>query len=342
MARHVLPVAGAAIGFVLGGPVGAQIGWTIGSVVGNAVDPQVIRGPSVGDLTAQTSQEGVPRPMVWALSPPMGGNIIATSEPRIVRETERQGKWGPKFETETIFRTYAIGVCEGPITGFIRVWRNGKLEYDADDPEFNEDRIITVPGFGTINLGSRNSRFLETARLFTGAWDQLPSPDLEAIFGVGSTPAHRGTAYMVMADEDLTDMRGAIPQFTFQVSRCEGFFLTSQPYPAEAIDALASSGDVTGGSTVVARSVEYSEALDSTGDVTGGSLGGSTQYQYPEAIESWGDVTGGVFILPTEYELTEALDSTGDVTGGTFTESVPYGYEEALASTGDVTGGTLA
>ena len=77
--RQVLPVVGAAIGAYFGGAQGAQIGWAIGSIVGNAVDPQVIKGPSIGDLAAQTSQEGVPRAIVFGLSQPISGNIVMCS-----------------------------------------------------------------------------------------------------------------------------------------------------------------------------------------------------------------------------------------------------------------------
>lgn len=201
MARQVLPVVGAIVGGYFGGAAGAQWGWAIGSAVGNAVDPQIIQGPKIGDLAQQTSQEGVPRPIVFGMSPPVAGNIIETSEPRIVKKKSGGGKGGPKVETESVFRTYAIRVCEGPIFGFVRVWRNGILVYDA--------RLGNTPD---------NIKFVSRARFFLGDFAQNPSPDLEAIFGVGTTPAHRGTAYMVMADDDLTDMRGSIPQYAFQVT----------------------------------------------------------------------------------------------------------------------------
>lgn len=224
---EILGAAGAVVGGFFGFP---QLGYAIGSAIGGAIDPQVIKGPSIGDIAKQTSMEGMPRPIVWALSPPMAGNIIASSEPKIVRKRKRQGKGGPKVETEHVYRTYAIGVCEGPITRFVRVWRNNTLVYDA-----SEFPLLTQ---------EENAEFLKHARFFLGTWDQNPSPALEKIFGVGTTPAHRGTAYMVMEDEELTDLRGAIPQYMFQVERCEGFFVTSRPYPIESEDAVSLSFDV--------------------------------------------------------------------------------------------------
>lgn len=205
MARYVLPVAGAIIGFYIGGPQGAMYGWQIGALAGQIADPQTIKGPAVGDLVQQTSQAGVPRPIVFGTSQPIAGNVIATGEPVIVKKKQSQGKGGPKVETESVYRTYAIRVCEGPVDGFLRVWRNNILVYDAR------------PG-GDLTT-AENAKFLATARFFLGGYDQMPSPDLEAVLGVGFTPAHRGTCYMVMANEDLTDLRGAIPQFQFQVAR---------------------------------------------------------------------------------------------------------------------------
>lgn len=227
MARQVLGVVGAVIGGAFGGAAGAQWGWAIGSMVGGALDPQIIKGPSIGDIAQQTSQEGVPIPIVFGMSPPIAGNIIASSAPRIVKSRKSQGKGGPKVETESVYRTYAIGLCEGPTSGFRRVWRNGILVYDASEGS-------------TLD----NTPFLDKARFFLGDYDQDPSPDLEAIYGVGTTPAHRGLVYMVMADDDLTDLRGAIPQYVFQVSgaiKSVVIYDTPGTYTYEKPDGLESA-----------------------------------------------------------------------------------------------------
>jgi len=198
--RQVIGFVGAAVGSYFGYP---QLGYVIGSAIGGAVDPEVIKGPQLGEIAQQTSQEGGARPITWGVSPPITGNIIASSAPRIVTRRESQGKGGPKYETQSVYRTYAVGVCEGPITNFIRIWRNNILMYDVSaDPQVSAED---------------NAAFLETAVFFLGGYDQLPASALEAIYGVGNTPAHRGTAYMLMDDEDLTDTAGAIPQWIFQV-----------------------------------------------------------------------------------------------------------------------------
>jgi hypothetical protein len=46
------------------------------------------KGQSVGghttNVTAITSKEGVPRPIVWGIARPLGGNIIASGDPLII------------------------------------------------------------------------------------------------------------------------------------------------------------------------------------------------------------------------------------------------------------------
>lgn len=200
--RTGFAIAGGVVGGFLGNP---QLGYAIGSMVGSAVDPQTIPGPKLGEIPAQTSQEGGPRPMVLGISQPMAGNIIVCGEPNVVKSKQSSGKGGPKVEVESVYRTYAIGICEGPIMGVLRVWRNNVLVYDAREEP-------TLPP-------EDSAAFLETARFFLGDFEQLPSSDLEAMLGVGTTPAFRGTAYMVMALDDLTDLGGAVPQYTFQVDR---------------------------------------------------------------------------------------------------------------------------
>ena len=134
-AGPILGVVGAVVGFVATGynPAGAQWGWAIGSAIGGAysASQQVIPGPKIGDIVRQTSQEGGFRPIVYGRSHPIHGNVIADSEPIIVRRQEGQGKGGPDVETESAYRTYAVGFCEGETT-LLQAWRNGILVFDIE------------------------------------------------------------------------------------------------------------------------------------------------------------------------------------------------------------------
>ena len=168
-------VVGAFVGSVVPG-VGTALGWTIGSALGGAysASQQVIPGPKIGEVVRQTSQEGGFRPIVYGRSHPIAGNVIADSEPKIVTSRESQGKGGPKVESESAYRTYAVGFCEGEAK-LLQAWRNGILVFNAEDP----------------SMAAENAKFLEYATWYTGSFDQPASPDLEEIYGAGQAPFFR-------------------------------------------------------------------------------------------------------------------------------------------------------
>lgn len=183
----------------------------------------------LGEISRQTAKEGDPRVIVWGRVRPIGGNIIHCQTPvkRMVKQSSSGGgKGGSKKKeqkVEHVYRTYAIGVCEGPITAFSRIWRNNKLVYDARGNKW----------------GKKNNKvFLKSFRLYLGGWSQKPDPTLQSIWGAGNVPAYRGTAYMVALDEDLTDQGGMVPQWLFEVERAEGTYLTSRPYAVEDLENL--------------------------------------------------------------------------------------------------------
>lgn len=256
MARQILPIAGQIIGGMVGGPVGAAIGGAIGSVVGNAIDPQVIKGPKLGDGQVQTSAEGVFRPIVLGTGAVMG-NIIHRG-PEVVRtHRQRQSKGGgPKTEEQRRYRTFAIRVSEGPIAGILRIWMDEKLVYDIR-PE------STIP--------AESAEFASRFRLYLGDEEQLPDPDIEAYLGIGNVNAYRGTAYVVFPNFDLTDYGDRIPQFRFEVASGVSYG-DSAVYIA--LDRSGSMNEITGnGQTRWANArtavVQYLDYISSNIDAFG-------------------------------------------------------------------------
>src|SRR5690606_35033790 len=122
MAQVALGVVGGVVGFMLGGPAGAAIGFGIGM----AVTPD-IPGPVLGEIARQTAKEGDPRLIVWGIVRPVGPNLIAVQVPPAIYKVSQGVKGGSGPRAEVPFRTYALGVCEGPITGYRRIWRNNNL-----------------------------------------------------------------------------------------------------------------------------------------------------------------------------------------------------------------------
>ncbi|WP_299582112.1 hypothetical protein [uncultured Microbulbifer sp.] len=188
-----------------------------------------IQGRKFDKIQLQTSKAGVPRPIIFGRVKPVVGNIIATTPPKIVKKKEKQkgGKGGGSTEVvnEEVYRTYAIRICEGPITGICKVWRNNELVYDRDS---NDPTQI-----------DNNQAFLQLAEFFLGGFQQMPSAVLQAAFGIHNVPAYRGTCYLVIDNENLTSTGGAIPQYAFEVERAEGTLVTSRPYALEASDTLS-------------------------------------------------------------------------------------------------------
>lgn len=230
--RTLFGVAGAVVGFYVtgGNPEGARWGFMIGSVVGGIVDPEVLKGPSLGDGQQQTSQAGVPRPIIYGIAAGRG-NVIDRGELRKIKVREEQGKGGPIVESERFILTYAIRICEGP-AHVRRVLKDGKLVYDISDmtqrPDTSGDKWTEY----RIGRQTMNAKFLKTYRFYTGDETQLPDSALEAIHGVGETCAYRGTAYMAAVNDDVTERGGSVSDFLFEMASSATLTLSSNVLPS--------------------------------------------------------------------------------------------------------------
>jgi hypothetical protein len=297
----------------------------------------------IGELSEQTAKEGEPRPIVWGRVRPIGGNIMHMSAPRIerreVKGESRGGKGGkkkqPKQYEERVFRTYAIRICEGPVTAIVRVWRNNKLVYDARGNEW-----------GATN----NGVFLKLAWFYLGGWVQMPDPHLESLWGAGEVPGYRGTCYMVVGNEDLTDLGGTVPQYTFEVERAEGVALTSRPYALENFDYSEAAP------ASVRASPEYvwAEGTDAAAaSITSGELRATfKEYKlWPaEATEAGAaTITAGSFVSTLQRyenypaEATDAVPAT--IQSGTLKATLikyeKYPAEATDAAPASIVGGSL-
>lgn len=245
MARQVLPWVGAIVGNFIVPGAGASWGFAIGSMVGNAVDPMVIRGPEIGEGQAQTSTEGVPYNRVYGTAA-VSGNVICTGPIRKWIKKTEQGKGGPVHEEERMSMTFAIGITCHEIGGVVRIWEDDKLVYDArggDDAQVNPED---------------NREYAKTFSLFLGTADQEPSSDLEMIYGIGDTPAYPHRSYIVFPDRDLTERRGSVPNFRFEVTTGDMVV-----YPENRVPCASRVGSVLGGSGTFPQIVEIQETRGS-------------------------------------------------------------------------------
>lgn len=189
-------VVGAIGGFFIGGPKGALYGAQIGIAIGGYLDPPKgphTEGPRLSDLRYQTSLYGAPIPRVYG-TVAITGNVfwLENNQIRESSHTESQGggKGGggskTKNTTYSYSATFAVGLCEGPITGVRRIWVGPNLIYDSgsSDPTAVMASNQAATGF-TVHTGSDT---------------QLPDARMQATLGAANTPAYRGLAYIVFND----------------------------------------------------------------------------------------------------------------------------------------------
>lgn len=331
MAREVLGLVGFAVGSIFG-PVGSAIGYALGNVIGNVIDPLRISGPGLSEAPVQTNRDGVPIPIIWGLQY-CHGNILQKNPEEIVTTTSGGGGFlskEPEVEEQHRYRTFAIGVCEGPIAEITRIWENNKLVYDVRD----------TPGIPV----AETVKYAEGITIYLGGEDQLPDPELEAHWTAAETPAYKGLCYIVWNNYDLTAFGGAIPQFAFEVNGSRDLTVTSKPYPIEAVIGMAA--------TLVPQDDIYQvtpiEGLEATNTPQDGELRSVLDsYEYdPEGLEATLTVADGTLVtkLHEHTVAPEGLEATITPDDGTLeTRLISYTVDpvEGLASTLTPKNGTL-
>lgn len=198
MATVVLQTVGAALGGAIAGPFGALLGRAAGAAAGYALDQtyltkdQVIQGPRLDSARVLSSQEGSSIPKIYGRTRISGQVIWATRFEEVASSKKTGGKGGgPKSTTTTYsyYANFAVGLCEGPISGIRRIWADGQ-EIDLTKIEY---------------------------RFYKGDELQEPDPLIEAKQGLGNAPAYRGTAYVVFEGLPLENYGNRIPQLSFEL-----------------------------------------------------------------------------------------------------------------------------
>jgi hypothetical protein len=262
MATLVLGAAGAGIGGSIGGSIlgvsAATIGGMIGSSVGAVVDSWIVsslapgqrfEGPRLDSLRITSSTEGAVIPRLYGRMR-IGGNIIWATDFREETRTTRQGGGkgaGPSVRTTEYlyYASFAVALCEGPITGIGRVWADGKP--------------MDLEGV--------------TWRWYPGDEAQQADPSIAAKMGAASTPAYRGTAYVVFEELPLDRYGNRLPQVSFEVFRP-----LADPDTAEgltrAVTLIPASGEFTYATQPIRKSAgsgatvaENLNALSQTPDI---------------------------------------------------------------------------
>ena len=271
MATLVLGVVGSSIGMGFGGAIlglsGAAIGGLIGSTVGSVIDSwiisslaptQRIEGARLESLRITSSTEGAVIPRLYGRMR-IGGNIVWATDFREETRTTTQrggGKGGGGGKVRTTeylyYASFAVALCEGPITGIGRVWADGKP--------------LDMSGI--------------TMRWYPGDEAQAPDPFIAAKMGAANTPAYRGTAYVIFEDLALGDFGNRIPQLSFEVFRP-----LADPDTAEgltrAVTMIPASGEFTYATQAIRKT---------SGGAFGGTSGGTTTAENLNALPDTADM----------------------------------------------------
>ncbi len=193
------------------GEISTSLGQEIDGQIFGYDERNLIRGRKLSEFSIQTSSYGEVINKIYGRVR-ISGNIIWADKIKIIEEKQavnQGGKGsGAKVErkTETRFRYFvnlAIALCEGEIDNIERIWADANL----------------------INLANYCSNF----RIHKGTESQNPDSLIESFEGIGKTPAYRGLAYIVMEDFEITEFRGRIPNFAFEVARNLNFSEENSP-----------------------------------------------------------------------------------------------------------------
>ncbi len=278
MATLILGAAGAAIGGSIGGAIlgvsAATIGGFIGSSIGSVVDSwivsslaptQRIEGARLDSLRITSSTEGAVIPRLYGRMR-IGGNIIWATDFREETKTTTQGggKGGGGGKVKTTeylyYASFAVALCEGPITGIGRIWADGKP--------------MDLSGV--------------TWRWYPGDEAQSADPFIAARMGAASTPAYRGTAYVVFEDLPLGNYGNRLPQLSFEVFRP-----LADPDTAEGLTQAV---------TMIPASGEFTYA-------TTGIRKGSGGAQVPENLNALSDTADMVVALDRLHAMAPKVES---------------------------------
>ncbi|MBU9608256.1 phage tail protein [Burkholderia multivorans] len=198
-------------GLTFGAGWAVSAGFLGGELLGAILFPP--KAPSPPDLRVQDSAYGRWIPLVWGRNR-ISGNIIWMGTPHSHSSGGGKGAGGKGSQPYTTL-SFAVGLCQGPITSVTRIWANGKLIYDTSDPSDWQSL-------------SGSSSMVTNFTVYDGNETQLPDPVIESYLGA-NTPAYRGLAYVVFNELSLQQWGNYLPSLTFEVQGAGASTLHGSP-----------------------------------------------------------------------------------------------------------------
>lgn len=302
MSQLVIAAAGAAVGFIIGGPTGAQIGWFLGSAL--APKPkQVVSQDPISDLKVTGTEYGQPIPWVQG-HPRVAGQLWWASAKRAIPHYTESGGKGPGGETISLHYTYEAdllyGLTSNEIVGVSRIWSNGKLIYTA----------LSSADPASI-IASANTDAWTRMTVYTGASDQLPDPTYEAAVGATNAPSYRGRGTVFIQGLQL-GVSGAIPNLTFEVATKA---TTGELVISTRLYHLNSSllDAVSGAKTLTLHSAgAFNTSIKKFGAASAGEASAGSDYYYDTPDSGSGDFDFGSddFTIDIQVYLNQLPDGS--------------------------------
>lgn len=224
-ATLALAEVGQAVGSYFGGPVGGEIGFLSGELLGNILFPK--KGPNPPAVRVQDSAYGKYIPMAWGRYR-MAGNVIWMGTPHSHGTSGGKGGASKQGQPYTTL-SFAVALCQGPISGITRIWANGQLIYDISDP-------------ADWKSLSGSSSMVTGWTVYYGTETQMPDPLMESYTGA-NTPAYRGMAYVVFNELSLQQWGNYMPSLTFEVQGAGATTGSANISAAASNPPLSDTGD---------------------------------------------------------------------------------------------------
>jgi hypothetical protein len=305
-------IIGSLVKYATGSALAGQVAaWAVGAYL-NKDNGQHTQGPRLQNLQTQTSTEGAPIPEVFGTAR-LAGNIIWSAA---IRETahvqESGGKGGPSnsHTSYTYSCSFAVGLCEGEITGIRKIWADGILIYNKGDTATGDELAVSN------QLG---------ITVYTGSEDQEPDSTIEASVGVGNTPAYRGLAYIVFTDLQLEKYGNRIPNITCEVVEDGSIVLD----PWTEISTGASSGSF--------RSIKYLNSIFFAVGNSGTAISSVDGNSWQAILSSMGSYNiydmayhDGVYVMCASTKIARSTDGVS----WTQVSGAPYADLYSIASNG--------
>jgi len=210
-----------AVGSAIGGPIGGAIGAAIGQQVDNNIfAPKPREGARLKELAVQTSSYGSQIPAIFGAMR-VAGTVIWATDLVERRVKSGGGKGRPSAINYSYSVSMAVALSSRPIDHIGRIWADGNLLRGIE---------------GDLKVETQ-------LRIYSGHEDQPLDPLMASAEDQGQCPAHRGMAFALFEDLQLSDFGNRIPSLTFEIFERDG------PVPVNAIFKAALGNDIQGSSS---------------------------------------------------------------------------------------------